>query len=63
MCIDVYQEFVSQVAGLRNLKIDYVVINAGVLRYPNVSRAHHVCYLVQGASTDTSREQPSCTYS
>jgi hypothetical protein len=22
--------------GIRNLKIDYVVINAGVLRYPNV---------------------------
>ncbi|KAK7183748.1 hypothetical protein DPSP01_004379 [Paraphaeosphaeria sporulosa] len=28
-------KFVSQLMGIRNLKIDYVVINAGVLRYPN----------------------------
>jgi len=29
--------FVSQLAAIPNLKIDYVVINAGVLRYPNRS--------------------------
>ncbi|KAF2873100.1 hypothetical protein BDV95DRAFT_627872 [Massariosphaeria phaeospora] len=28
-------QFVAQLTTLRNFKIDYVVINAGVLRYPN----------------------------
>ena len=31
------QKFVAQLAMIPNLKIDYVVLNAGVLRYPNVS--------------------------
>lgn len=31
------QNFVHQLVQIPNLKIDYVVINAGVLRYPNVS--------------------------
>jgi hypothetical protein len=31
------QKFVGQLAMIPNLKIDYVVLNAGVLRYPNVS--------------------------
>ncbi len=30
------QKFVAQIAMIPNLKIDYVVLNAGVLRYPNV---------------------------
>ncbi|KAF2262345.1 NAD(P)-binding protein [Lojkania enalia] len=30
-------KFVSQIAAIPNLKIDYVVLNAGVLRYPNRS--------------------------
>jgi hypothetical protein len=30
------QKFVGQIAMIPNLKIDYVVLNAGVLRYPNV---------------------------
>ncbi|KAF2114671.1 hypothetical protein BDV96DRAFT_103471 [Lophiotrema nucula] len=30
-------KFVAQLAAMQNLKIDYVVINAGVLRYPNRS--------------------------
>lgn len=33
------QKFVNQIAAIPNLKIDYVVLNAGVLRYPNVSRS------------------------
>jgi hypothetical protein len=32
------QKFVAQLAMIPNLKIDYVVLNAGVLRYPNVSQ-------------------------
>lgn len=31
------KNFVMQLVAVPNLKIDYVVINAGVLRYPNVS--------------------------
>jgi hypothetical protein len=34
---DQSQKFVAQLAMIPNLKIDYVVLNAGVLRYPNVS--------------------------
>ena len=34
---DFEQNFVSQISAIPNLKLDYVVINAGVLRYPNVS--------------------------
>lgn len=34
------QKFVNQIAALWNLKIDYVVLNAGVRRYPNVSILH-----------------------
>ncbi|KAF2464956.1 NAD(P)-binding protein [Lindgomyces ingoldianus] len=30
-------KFVSQLAAIPNLKLDYVVLNAGVLRYPNRS--------------------------
>jgi hypothetical protein len=30
------QKFVGQLTMIPNLKIDYVVLNAGVLRYPNV---------------------------
>lgn len=34
---DQHQKFVAQLAVIPNLKIDYVVLNAGVLNYPNVS--------------------------
>ena len=37
---DRLQKFVAQLAAIPNLKIDYVVLNAGVLRYPNVSYRH-----------------------
>lgn len=38
------QNFVSQLTLLPNLKIDYVVLNAGVLRYPNASKPYmHTC--------------------
>jgi hypothetical protein len=41
MCVylgaDQEQKFVAQLAVIPNLKIDYVVLNAGVLNYPNVS--------------------------
>lgn len=37
------QKFVAQLAMIPNLKIDYVVLNAGVLRYPNVSPNGHAC--------------------
>jgi hypothetical protein len=35
------QKFVAQLAMIPNLKIDYVVLNAGVLRYPNVKFNGH----------------------
>jgi hypothetical protein len=38
---DLQQKFVAQLAMIPNLKIDYVVLNAGVLRYPNVSFNGH----------------------
>lgn len=38
---DMDQKFVAQLAMKPNLKIDYVVLNAGVLRYPNVSPIHY----------------------
>jgi len=31
------KNFVLELATVPNLKVDYVIINAGVLRYPNVS--------------------------
>lgn len=31
------QKFVTDISAIPNLKLDYVVITAGVLRYPNVS--------------------------
>lgn len=34
------QKFINQIAAIPNLKIDYVVLNAGVLRYPNVNHMH-----------------------
>jgi len=37
--IDRAQNFVKEMASVPNLKIDYVIINAGVLRYPNVGTA------------------------
>jgi hypothetical protein len=37
MVADREQKFVAQLAVIPNLKIDYVVLNAGVLNYPNVS--------------------------
>ncbi|KAI4738466.1 NAD(P)-binding protein [Aureobasidium sp. EXF-12298] len=33
--LTIAKSFVSQLAAIQNLKLDYVVINAGVLRYPN----------------------------
>lgn len=36
------QNFVNQIAAIPNLKLDYVVLNAGVLRYPNVSHTYVV---------------------
>jgi len=33
------QNFVEEMTNVPNLKIDYVIINAGVLRYPNVGPA------------------------
>lgn len=35
---DFQQRFISDVVAMRDLqRIDYVVLNAGILRYPNVS--------------------------
>ena len=34
------QTFVAQVLSLQTPKIDYLILNAGVLKYPNVSHLH-----------------------
>lgn len=39
MVLITLQKFVAQVAMIPNLKLDYVILNAGVLKYPNVSPA------------------------
>lgn len=63
------QKFVGQIAMIPNLKIDYVVLNAGVLHYPNVSlsssTAMHIIVSDQGKKSRTNTlpsEPPSCTY-
>ena len=39
LCLMVPQRFASDVAALLKMqRIDYVVLNAGILKYPNVSR-------------------------
>lgn len=43
-----------------NLKLDYVVLNAGVLRYPNVSSKNTTP--MQKSRTNPSREPLSCTF-
>jgi hypothetical protein len=48
---------VGQLAMMPNLKIDYVVLNAGVLRYPNVSTTD--LHTVE-SRTNPSREPLSC---
>ena len=51
------QKFVAQLTTIPNLKIDYVVLNAGVLRYPNVGYNHYSHGLA-----DFGRERLSCTF-
>ncbi len=31
------QRFVKEIAAIPDLKMDYVILNAGILKYPNVS--------------------------
>jgi hypothetical protein len=57
---DQQQKFVAQLAMIPNLKIDYVVLNAGVLRYPNVSPNGHADQ--HRSRTNPCREPLSCTF-
>lgn len=54
------QKFVAQIAVIPNLKLDYVVLNAGVLRYPNVSSESTTA--MQKSRANHSREPLSCTF-
>lgn len=56
------QNFVNELASFRSRglhKIDYVVMNAGILYYPNVSQL--TLKIVTHPLTQLLREQPRCT--
>jgi NAD(P)-dependent dehydrogenase (short-subunit alcohol dehydrogenase family) len=57
---DQLQKFVAQLAVIPNLKIDYVVLNAGVLNYPNVSL--QTMQMFRKSHANSCSEPPSCTF-
>ena len=44
---DVIQNFAREVAALRTIdRIDHVILNAGILRYPNVGLTSHLGWFI-----------------